>query len=491
MSGRVHSWQSLPRAARAVALALASLVLASCGGGGGGGTPTTPVAPPAPTVNVTLAASANAGVSGDDITLTWSTSNFTGASCDASGAWSGQQTASGSKTLALPAQGTATYTLSCGSATGSVNVAVAAPRLPNVIPVHVDGGLINTGAIVNAPFVSVTLCRPGTTICQTINNVLVDTGSSGLRLSAALLPELALPAVKTSAGAEIGACGHFASGYTWGALVQADIKLGGETASAQSVQLTTVSPAAAATPTGCSSIGADIGSVASMGSNGILGVGGFQHDCDFTCVVLASNGVYYGCVASGCTGTKLALAQQVSNPVSAFAKNNNGVILALPDVPAGGVSTLAGTLTFGIGTDVNNAIAGEKIFGTNSSGDFTTTYKGATLSASFIDSGANGLFFKDPQLTPCTRSSGFYCPLTRTALSATILGAGGTSTSQISFTLENADTLGPGIRVATLGADPGGALSGATTFAWGLPFFFGRKVFVGIETATANPYWAF
>lgn len=35
---------------------------------------------------------------------------------------------------------------------------------------------------VNTPYVSVNVCEPGTTKCQTINNVLLDTGSTGLRI---------------------------------------------------------------------------------------------------------------------------------------------------------------------------------------------------------------------------------------------------------------------------------------------------------------------
>src|ERR1700729_4220682 len=44
----------------------------------------------------------------------------------------------------------------------------------NVVPLVVDGG--PTGKIINTPFISITLCAPGsTTSCQTIDHIMVDT----------------------------------------------------------------------------------------------------------------------------------------------------------------------------------------------------------------------------------------------------------------------------------------------------------------------------
>ena len=49
----------------------------------------------------------------------------------------------------------------------------------NVAVVVIDSGPAGANNIINVPFVSVTACRPGTSICQTIDHVLVDTGSYG------------------------------------------------------------------------------------------------------------------------------------------------------------------------------------------------------------------------------------------------------------------------------------------------------------------------
>src|SRR5260370_9145603 len=49
------------------------------------------------------------------------------------------------------------------------------------------GPPINSPAI-NEPFTSVTVCAPGSTSnCQTISGILVDTGSSGLRILSSVL----------------------------------------------------------------------------------------------------------------------------------------------------------------------------------------------------------------------------------------------------------------------------------------------------------------
>jgi hypothetical protein len=62
---------------------------------------------------------------------------------------------------------------------------------------------------------SVTICVPGTTTCQPIDNIQVDTGSQGLRIVASVLsPTLALPAVTSSAGSTVGECSVFGTGYT-------------------------------------------------------------------------------------------------------------------------------------------------------------------------------------------------------------------------------------------------------------------------------------
>ena len=219
---------------------------------------------------------------------------------------------------------------------------------------------------VNEAFTSVTVCVPNTTTCQTIDHVLVDTGSSGLRLLSSVLT-IPLPQQNDSSGNPLDECTVFLDGYVWGPVAAADISLAGETAASAPVQVMIPDTAAPPVPGSCSSrtIGPNEGvSVSALGANGILGVGLFQQDCGAVCTT--ANGsippVYYDCPASGCNPTYVTLAQQVPNPVTKLSLDNNGVLIFLPSVPAGGVGTVNGSLIFGIGTQSNNALQSATVY---------------------------------------------------------------------------------------------------------------------------------
>ena len=99
------------------------------------------------------------------------------------------------------------------------------------------------------------------------------------------------------------------------------------------------------------------------------------------------------------------------------------------------------------------------------------------LTASFIDSGSNGLFFDDSSLKSCSLSKAFYCPAKPLNLSATVMAYDGSTSSNVTFTIEGADILPSTAVVGSVG----GRYNHGNVFDWGLPFFFGRKVYVGLE----------
>jgi hypothetical protein len=342
-------------------------------------------------------------------------------------------------------------------------------------------------------FTSVTVCNPGTTTCQTVDGVLVDTGSVGLRILASALTGVSLQQQKATDGNPVVECLPFVSGFTWGPVQVADMQIAGEKASSMPIQV--INETAYPIPTPCSNFGTSQSTLAALGANGILGVGMFLQDCGGGCVTTGSSNpnLYYECPSSGCVVVGEALSQQVPNPVALFSSDNNGVVIELPaaNAPA---ATLSGSLIFGIGTRSNNGLGAATVYPTDNSANFTTIYKSQSYSTSFIDSGSNGLYFLTSaiaQIPTCPApATYFYCPTSTLNLSAVNQGAGGVGSGTVNFSVANADNL-PNEAVLEQLAGPN-SLSG---FDWGLPFFYGRNVYTAIEGRSTpggtGPYWAY
>jgi hypothetical protein len=214
--------------------------------------------------------------------------------------------------------------------------------------------------------------------------------------------------------------------------------------------------------------------------------------------------MYYSCNGSVCSQTKVPLSNQVQNPVSLLPHDNNGVMVQLPAVAPGGATSIQGSLFLGIDTRANNSSSGATMYPADPNPsdltylDFITVFPttgGNTYSYSFIDTGSNGLFF-DPgsvsALTTCTIGSySWYCNSPSLSLSATIEGYTGSPSVSVLFEIGDASTLFSSSNwvFSELGAPASGS------FDWGLPFFMGRNVYVGIEGTSSNlgtgPYWAY
>jgi Protein of unknown function (DUF3443) len=364
-----------------------------------------------------------------------------------------------------------------GSDSGSTQP-LPPPSGANVAPVVVEAGPAGT---INTAFVTVTICVPASTNCQTIDHVLIDTGSSGLRLIAAQMGAVTLPGVVDMSGNAVAECQQFADGYTWGTVNLADVTIAGEKATNLPVHIILPPSATPAVPAECSSGGGPPEySTQTLGANGILGISVFREDCGPNCANNAVPQAYYSCPATGCVATPLAQAQQVQNPVWKFTTDNNGAILQLPSVGSAGTSAVSGTLTFGIGTQSNNSLGNSIVLPVDTlTGNFTTTFAGQTLPQSFLDAGSNALLFPS-SIATCTTLDGFYCPAALQTLTATNHGTSG-GTSTVSFNVANAETLtnlNPAFWVYSNLAGPNPLQTG---FTWGLPFFLGRSVAVGIE----------
>lgn len=369
------------------------------------------------------------------------------------------------------------------------------PTLPvvtgnNVLTMTVNGSTCAAGSYVNKPCVSVTVCTPGTATCTTVSDILVDTGSFGLRVFKSALGGLSLNQV-TTGGASVAACVHFGDGSTdWGPVQMADVVLGGESAVTVPIQVID-----STFFSGHYSCGTPDATPSAAGFNGILGVGLFEQDCGNNCVNNANNGIYFACSGTTCGGSRVPLASQVSNPVASLPVDNNGVLLRLPSVGINGTLSSSGYLILGIGTESNNTPSNTHTYGADSStGDFTATYSGQTYS-SFLDSGSNGLFFPGT-LTSCGGgTSGWFCPSSITTLSATNNSSSSSVSGNVAFQVANTnDILGTGNSVfPDLGGSSGGGLG--SSFDWGLPFYLGRNVYVGLENKSSSvgsgTYWAY
>jgi hypothetical protein len=510
-------------------LVLGSIMgMAACGGGGSSSSTVTGVS-----VSCSPSTVSSGGTSQCSATVSGTGSFSTSVTWTAS---AGSVSSSGVLTApVVTSQTTVTVTATSTqntsiSGTASVTVTTNASGA-NVAPLTVDAGPApQTFTSVDVAFVTITVCVPGSSSqCQTIDHVMVDTGSSGLRLMSSAAggefnpSQVPLPAVTDPNNNEaFGECLVFLDGYVWGTVNTATVTVSGETATSVPVQVILPSSSSPAVPSSCSSqnpsggAGNEGNSLSDFGANGLIGVGLFQQDCGQYCVTQGSscNGsnnapcLYYDCPSSGCTPANIALTQQVPNPVTMFATDNNGVLIALQSVGDGGVSTASGSLIFGIGTESNNQLNSATIYQVpdsgNDAGDIITTFNG-TQYQGFLDSGSNGLYFLDSSISgvpaTCTgQNSGWYCPSTSpdnlTASNQGQNASGGTvgNPVTVNFSIENANNLfnTNNSAFSTLG----GPLAGPPPeFDWGLAFFFGKNVFTAIDTMSTpagdGPYFAY
>lgn len=387
-----------------------------------------------------------------------------------------------------------TLLLGCGNSGGSSPSGPSSPSSPSganvlTITINPSSAVCTNG---NDPCTQVTICQAGTSTCQTISDILVDTGSSGLRVFASALT-LTLPPIT------IGECMYFGGGTDWGSVHTVDVILGNEPAVSVPIQVVdpTFKGQYASDGSSTGQPASNICGVASVdanpsqvGHNGILGVGVFQFD----------GGFYYDCASLPCTGITPSSSQQIQNPVGLLPVDNNGVIVALPSVPASGLPSLTGSLILGIGTASNNQPSGVTVLPTDSSGRIVTQFTpDPSISLGIIDTGSNVLFFNDlsllnqNQLCPSPYSF-LYCPSPSPLnLTAVNTGASGAPSSAVNFQIADPrPALNAGNFVIN---NVGGPAIFSGTFDWGLPFFFGRTVYVGLEGKSSvlgtGPFFAY
>ena len=416
---------------------------------------------------------------------------------------------------AVPSPATVVVTATSQADTSQSSSATLTVTTTNTAPLYVNFGLNgNTGNpntnYYNGLFTSVTVCLPASPDCQIIPDVLVDTGSVGLRvLNSALttIPATELDTITDSVGNQVEECVQFPdTSYAWGPVLNAGITMGGETATTVPIQVigdtTFPVPAASCLPLGP---GPSLDTVAALGANGILGIGTAVQDCGLNCSAgqIFSGYPYYICPNNVCQAAFVPVAQQVSNPIAFFTKDNNGAEIILPSISSGGAPAIpfvnadgsglipAGQLIFGVGTESNNALGSATLYALDSNGNFPqVVYNGSTYtSGGSVNSAVNALYLANPLtlgIQNCTDNP-YYCPSSTTPVSLTTYGVNGTSGS-VTVNVANADSLFANSDLSAFNDLGQQTISGLATdqFDLGLPFFFGRPVFIGIA-GTAIP----
>jgi hypothetical protein len=217
---------------------------------------------------------------------------------------------------------------------------------------------------------------------------------------------------------------------------------------------------------------------------------------------------------NNCQPTTATLAQQVANPIPGFATDNNGYIIAINAVTATAGSSMAvtGTMTFGIGTQSNNALGSATKYNADPEsepGVVQTTWNG-TAYTSVFDTGSSAYYFantSNPAIALCAAPyNQLYCPGganavanspgTTLSLNATLqdYSSDASPTQSLAFSVTNPLTNYTG---STIASDNIGGTVVFNYFIWGMPYFYGHKTYFGIADITPStlavvtgPYYA-
>lgn len=148
---------------------------------------------------------------------------------------------------------------------------------------------------------------------------------------------------------------------------------------------------------------------------------------------------YYYADIGPATPISMPLAHRVANPVALFPVDNNGLIVDMPAIAADGAPTATGTVTFGIGTQANNLLAGAgaTVLATDRWGNFSGSVGNGSMVQTFMDSGSNTLSFEDWSIV---QDSGFYVPASPLKRTVTLSGANGVNATT-NIVIGNADAL--------------------------------------------------
>lgn len=352
---------------------------------------------------------------------------------------------------------------------GGLLSAAAADGAPE-IPLSVSTS--NSGF--NRLLVTVKVCVPGTQKCTTIPNIMVDTGSTGLRLQAfALSSSSQLPALIGGDGKPAAECEHFGGSNAWGTIHRIDLYLPGAVARDLPVQV--VDANERNRPEDCPA------STGAATSNGTLGIGWHETECEGECMNSARSPRFYSCGAEACQPIRgqVPAANILPNPITKFGDGTlNGYILELPQPGANGAREVRGRMVLGVGTAANNQLPSEA-FPLPPGGYFPVTYRGRTYPRSYIDSGTPTYVLPDSDYPLCAHPSWAICTSSEQHDTAEMQDGTG-QTHPLAFLVGNYEKQRDGGNGASRNAATS-AKQGATGMSFGAPFFLGKRVALVLE----------
>jgi hypothetical protein len=367
----------------------------------------------------------------------------------------------------------------------------------NLLPINVSQGP-GAGLTLNRPYTTITLCMANTPYCQTIDHVLVDTGSTGIRIFKQVLnANLAGP--EDNQG-WLGEYQAFGTGNSWGPVVGRLVTLGGEPSVSLKIQIID-SSWGGGVPDGYSS---SWNSPDDAGFNGILGIGlSNPYPWD--------SGSYFSCQSGVCSilPSQPPIEYALENPVFLLPRDNNGIIISMPKISADGQTSASGTLVLGIGTQPDNDpknFSANWLFTVPAKGLFEgtahVTMTAANMSFNWLlpDSGTNSITFAPPLPGSYVHLNGTYCLPSPLQNFPTLISVPGTTsgTWPFTFAIECVDDLQPpncvpsnptqGETLCLVAFNDVGAASGIPYddyFIFGLPLFYDRDVYIVYPDASA------
>ena len=393
-----------------------------------------------------------------------------------------------------------------GSSSGSnpVPTSLPTPTTP-YISVSVSPNYGNTNSVcdnVNSPCVSVTVCNSGQPQqCETVPNVLLDSGSIGLRIFSSAFQNdsfvNSLPIESgTDDGSTIAECltyGDYSA--NWGPIALASISLNGESTTSQ-IPMQLINSAYPDVESKCSA--AQNTTPLSFGLNGILGVGPYTYDN-----AVDGAHVYYSCNSSG-SCSSITPESPVANPIAFFSEDlSNGITIEFPGIGALGAANVSGYAIFGVGTNSDNSFGDNvKVYKMDPNpsncfaaiGCIETSLAGAgnSITLGFLDTGSNFMFFQSDISYNPVHGYQYYTPSPAVQLTASNTSTDGAVAT--SFNIANADNVF-GTNNSSFN-NIGYYFNGIqNNLDYGLPFFFGKTVYICYDGQTCNgqsgPYWAF